>query len=209
MAVADLPLLTPPHPVSEHLLTMKRGEDTRERLTREALRLFVEKGVAETTVRDIAAAAEVAEGSLYRHYESKDALAWELFAGAFTQLAQELDRLQRAEATLRGKVAAMIRHFCAFFDRDRTLFSYLLLSQHGQLKRVTPEMPHPIEVLRRSIRGGMRRGEIPKGDADLATSMVMGLVLQTAVDRVYGRLRHDLSRFADGLVAAAWRVLET
>jgi AcrR family transcriptional regulator len=187
---------------------MKRGEETRERLTREALRLFVEKGVAETTVRDIAAAAEVAEGSLYRHYESKEALAWELFSGAFTRLAEELDGLQRAEATVRGKVAAMIRHFCTFFDRDRTLFSYLLLSQHGQLRRVTPEMPHPIEVLRRSIRNGMRRGEIPKGDADLATSMVMGLVLQTAVDRVYGRLRHDLSRLADGLVAAAWRVLE-
>lgn len=187
---------------------MKRGQDTRDRLTREALRLFVEKGVAETTVRDIAAAADVAEGSLYRHYESKEALAWDLFAGAFTHLAQELDALQRAEKTLRDKVAAMIRHFCAFFDRDRTLFSYLLLSQHGQLRRVTPEMPHPIEVLRTAIRAAMRRGEIPKGDADVATSMVMGLVLQPAIDRIYGRLRHDLTRLADGLVAAAWRVLE-
>jgi AcrR family transcriptional regulator len=187
---------------------MKRGEETRERLNREALRLFVEKGVAETTVRDIAAAAGVAEGSLYRHYESKDELAWDLFAGAFTALAGDLERLQKGEADARGKVAAMVGHFCAFFDRDQTLFSYLLLSQHGQLRRVTPDMPQPVEVVRRVIRAAMRRGEVPKGDADLATSMVMGLVLQVAVDRIYGRIRHDLSRLAERLTAAAWRVLE-
>jgi AcrR family transcriptional regulator len=187
---------------------MKRGEETRERVARAALQLFVEKGVGETTVRDIAAAAGVAEGSLYRHYESKEALAWDLFAGAFTELAAELERLQKVERTVRAKIAAMVRHFCAFFDRDRTLFSYLLLSQHGQLRRVTEEMPQPAEVLRRVIHSAMRRGEVPKGDADLATSMVMGLVLQVAVDRIYGRVRHDLSRLADGLTAAAWRVLE-
>jgi AcrR family transcriptional regulator len=185
-----------------------RGSNTKERVARAALQLFVEKGVGSTTVRDIAAAAGVAEGSLYRHYESKEALAWDLFASAFTELAAELERLQKTERTLRAKVGAMIRHFCAFFDRDRTLFSYLLLSQHSQLRRVTAEMPHPINVLQRVIHGGMRRGEIPRGDPNLATSMVMGLVLQAAVDRVYGRVRQDLTRLADVLVAAAWRVLE-
>lgn len=187
---------------------MQRGAATRDRVARVALQLFVERGVDGTTVRDIAAAAGVAEGSLYRHYASKEALAWDLFAGAFTGLAAELDRLQRAQRTLRRKLDAMIRHFCAFFDRDRELFSYLLLSQHGQLRRMTPDMPHPMTVLRRVIAAGMRRGEIPGGDADLATSMVMGLVLQVAVDRIYGRVRNDLSELAENLVASAWRVLE-
>lgn len=187
---------------------MKRGSETKQRVAREALRLFVEKGVAETTVRDIAAAAGVAEGSLYRHYESKDALAWELFVGAFTALAAELDRLQRAERSLRGKVEAMIRHFCAFFDRDRTLFSYLLLSQHGQLQRVEPGWPNPMDIVRGVVARGMKQGQARRGDPDLATSMLMGLVLQVAVDRIYGRIRVDLSEVADNVVTAAWRVLE-
>ncbi len=172
-----------------------------------ALDLFAAKGVDGTTVRDIAAAAAVAEGSLYRHFESKEALAWELFAGAFSSLATDLDRLQAAHGELRGKLRAMIGYVCAFFDRDRPLFRYLLLNQHAQMHRVTPDMPHPMSVLRRVLAAAMRRGEARRMDADLAASMVMGLVLQTAVDLVYGRLDGLLSRRAEALTEAACRVM--
>ena len=53
----------------------------------------------------------------------------------------------------------------------------------------------------------MRRGEIPKGDNELAAAMVLGVVLQTAVFVVYGRLPRPLSAQVDALAAAAWRLL--
>ena len=115
----------------------RNGNHTKELIERTALRLFVEKGITETTIRDIAAAAGVAEGTLYRHFESKDHLAWELFSTHYLAFAQELDRLQEQFEPLQDKLAAMIRQFCTFFDRDPVLFSYLLLAQHAQLKKVT------------------------------------------------------------------------
>jgi AcrR family transcriptional regulator len=57
----------------------------------------VEKGVAETTVRDIAGAAGVAEGTLYRHFAGKDDLAWELFASNFATFAEGLESSQEKE----------------------------------------------------------------------------------------------------------------
>ena len=104
----------------------RNGNHTKELIARTALKLFVAKGIAETTVRDIAAAAGLAEGTLYRHFESKEELAWELFHTNYTAFAQELDRLQREYETLHEKLTAMIRQFCTFFDRDPVLFSYLL-----------------------------------------------------------------------------------
>src|SRR5690554_2772501 len=100
--------------------------DTRQRIETEALRLFVERGADGTSVRDIAQAARVAEGALYRHHASKDALIGHLFASNYTRFARELDAAQRADGTGKGKVRAMVECFCRFFDADPVLFRFLL-----------------------------------------------------------------------------------
>lgn len=186
---------------------MRDARTTKERIQRSALRLFVEKGVTETTIRDIARDAGFAEGTLYRHYTSKDELAWDLFATNFMAFGRELEGIQRRHRGLKEKLEAMIRHFCAAFDEDWVLFSYLLLSEHEQAKKVTPDMPNPLNVLREVVAAGMKRRDIPKADPDVAMCMVLGIILQVAVGKVYGRVRAPLSSLADTLTAACWRVL--
>jgi len=53
---------------------MDQPSPTRERLRAAALTLFVQKGVAETTTRDLAAMAGVAEGTIFRVFPDKKAL---------------------------------------------------------------------------------------------------------------------------------------
>ena len=180
---------------------------TKARIAREALRLFVEKGIAETTIRDITAAVGVTEGALYRHYESKEALAWELFSSNFVAFATRMDAVRREHGELCTRLDIMIRMFCAFFDEDPVLFSFLLLAQHSEARKVTPEMPHPVTIMRACIEEGMRRREIPEADPDLATAVVLGIVLQAATFKVYGRLERDLGEVAPELVRACWRAL--
>ena len=186
---------------------MRPKEQTKELIARTALRLFVDQGIDGTTIRDIAAAAGIAEGTLYRHYAGKDALAWELFSSNYSAFALELDRTQAGHLGLRNKLDAMVGQFCAFFDRNPVLFSYLLLAQHGQLQKITPEMPNPVEVVREVLAAGMDRGEIPAGDADVAAAMVLGKVLQVATVKIYRRLTPGLTTLADILAASIWRVV--
>jgi AcrR family transcriptional regulator len=188
---------------------MRRGEATRQRLQRVALQLFVEKGVRETTIRDIAAGAGVAEGALYRHYESKEALAEALFDDNYTAMAGELSKIAAAGSGLRRTINEMVGFFCHSFDRDWVLFSYLLLSQHRHLRQRRPDLPSPAGVLKTTIVEAMARGEIPERDPDLLTSMIMGMVLQPAVARVYDRLEGKLADHEAALAAACWRVLGT
>jgi AcrR family transcriptional regulator len=180
---------------------------TAHRIARAALHLFVEKGITATTVREITAAVGITEGAMYRHYVSKEELAWALFSDSYVAFARELERVRRDQPTLRAELAAMIRSFCTFFDRDPELFTYLLLVQHSELKKVTPSMANPVEVVRRCIAEGMERGEIPQRDSNLAAAFALGIVLQVAVFKVYGRVTESLSSQADAMVEACWRAL--
>ncbi len=186
---------------------MRDGTETRARLEREAMRLFVEQGVAETSIREVARAAGVAEGAMYRHFVGKDELVASLFLGHYLKFARALDRLQAAAPGARAKLDAMIREFCRFFDDDPVLFRFLLFAQHRQLAKVSAGAATPVDVIRDTLARGMRAGEIPKADAEVAAAMVIGLVLQVATSIVYGRIRGRLMPHAGRLSAAAWAVL--
>ncbi len=179
-----------------------RGLRTQERIQAVALALFAEKGVDRTTIGDIAGAAGIAEGTIYRHFPGKEELIWQLFSTNYLDLAAELDAQQAAQQGIAEKLGAMVALFCGLFDQDPDMFRFLLLVQHGQLERVTPEMLTPVKVLKGVIEGAMARGEIPRQDADVGTAMVLGMVLQVAVFKVYGRIESDLSGHASRLAGS-------
>jgi AcrR family transcriptional regulator len=124
---------------------MRDGSKTRLRIDQTAMRLFVEKGITETTVRDIAAEANIAEGTLYRHYPSKEELAWRLFVDNFTAIGRTLAEIQRSQDGIRNKLSAIIRYFCSVFDRDAVMFNYLFLARHQHMLRLTPRMSRGYE----------------------------------------------------------------
>ena len=72
----------------------RRSTETRERLFRAALKLFAQKGFAETTVEDITNAADVGKGTFFNYFPSKDHI---LIAFSDMQLA----KLQGAVESMR------------------------------------------------------------------------------------------------------------
>ena len=181
--------------------------DTRERIESAATRLFVEKGVAETTVRDIARAVEVSEGALYRHFASKDELVWRIFERHYVEFADRLQKLAAEEPSTRAKLDAMIRGFCRAHDENPTLFRFLLFVQHGQLEKLSADTPTPVGVVRAVLERGLRSGEIPDQDADLATALMFGIVLEPVQFAAYGRLPAGMQALAGRLAAAVWAAI--
>ena len=130
---------------------MRDGTATKLQIDRTALKLFAERGVKETTTREIATKAKIAEGTLYRHYKSKDELAWFLFRDNYSELGQQLDRIQAAEVSSKDKIQAMIRYFCHVYEADRDMFTYLFLARHDHMRRLDHRVPNPYLVFRRVV----------------------------------------------------------
>lgn len=187
---------------------MRNGQATRERIERTAMELFVEKGVTETTIRDIATCAGVAEGALYRHFRGKDELVIGLFAQHYAAFARRLDTVQRGARGTRAKLAAMIAECCRVYDEDPVLFRFLLLVQHHSMKHIEDGPANPVEVVRAVLQEGMAAGEIAPGDSNLATAMIMGILLQPATFKIYGRIDASMTSLSPSLADASWRMLQ-
>jgi AcrR family transcriptional regulator len=183
--------------------------NTRDRIEQAAIRLFVDKGVAETSIRDIARAVGISEGALYRHFEGKDELVWKAFERHYVAFAAQLQALARTGANARAKLAAMIRGFCHAHDENATLFKFLLFVQHGQLGKLAPGTLTPVDVMREVLNDAITAKEIPEQTPDLATAVVLGVVLQPVTFAAYGRLPLDMTPMCDRLVASAWAAVTT
>ena len=105
---------------------MRDGSATRQKIHQAALTLFATRGVAETSVRDLAQAAGVAEGTLYRHYASKDDLVADLFATNYAAFAARLAALRDLDG-VRARLAAVAAEIFRFHDTEPALFRFLLL----------------------------------------------------------------------------------
>jgi AcrR family transcriptional regulator len=186
-----------------------RFTDTKDRIERAAIGLFVQKGVAETTVRDIAQAVDISEGALYRHFVGKDELVWQLFERHYVAFAGRLQALAEGQPTAQGQLSAMIRGFCQAHDDDPALFHFLLFVQHGQLSKLSSDRPTPVTVMHALLSRAIASGEIPAQDANLASALAMGIVLQPMTFAAYGRLPQAQAPNAERLIAAAWAAVTT
>lgn len=188
---------------------MRDGTKTRKRLDRCALELFVKKGVTETTIKDIAQETQIAEGTLYRHYESKEALATHLFLDAYEKLTAHMIEISRVHSALDEKLTAMVHFFCGQYDEDPVLFHYLLLTQYSQVRHLKPEYESAHTLMVHVFEDAINKKEIKAADPNFMAAVTLGIVFQAALSRVYGRIKTTMKTDEAALSRAVLGALQT
>src|SRR5260370_8020888 len=82
----------------------------------------------------------------------------------------------------------MVEHFCALYDRDPALFRFMLIAQHDLLPRVGPDQRTPVDEVTQTVEDAVRAGEVASVNPLAAAAAILGVILQTAVFHIYGRL---------------------
>jgi AcrR family transcriptional regulator len=111
--------------------TTPRPSARRRQILDAAAPLFAGRGVAGTSVRDIAQAAGLQSGSLYHQFTSKEQIAGEIVSGYLADLAETyaaaarpgLSGAERVAALIRASLEVMHRHPHAsqIYERDSAL----------------------------------------------------------------------------------------
>lgn len=181
------------------------GQATRERIFREALRLFARKGFDATSIRDIASAVGVADAALYRHFSSKDDIASDIFTFHYVKLARAVAKIGAEAIDFSVILHRLTNLLCELFDNEPDVFSFILVNQHDHLRFVKNEDNVVVEMSLIMERAASKK-EIDVVDPQLAAALALGAAIQPAVFCLYGRLPGPMRRYQDTIersIAAA------
>src|SRR6266581_4535757 len=174
----------------------------RSELTREAARLFAQKGYHGTSIGDIAEALGVQKGSLYSHIASKEDLLYETmregaaaFHGALDAIPEDTPVPEKIRLALRGHlrvVAEQLEVATVFVQEWRYL-------QGERRDEIVAERRRYEDRIRALFREGRELGEL-RTDLDDATA---ALLLLSAANWAYTWLRPgaDTDELADRFYA--------
>ena len=190
--------------------TTPAADLTRQRLIRAALELFTTRGYHVTTTAQIAKKAGIAEGTIYRHFASKQQLVNELYRAAqrwATKVAQEASRSLEPTNT-RAQLAAVAHGLMEGATRDPSIVKLGLLEPLGA---VLDDESRKAErefrlVVERLIAEGKAQGVVRTGAVDVWAGMWLATIAYALQKIVAGEWKSGdagLRLVIDG----AWRAI--
>jgi len=184
------------------------ADDTKAKLQDSALTLFVERGFAETTTKVLAQKAGVAEGTIYRHYASKDDLVRDLFERYYARCAEDIRSIAaETRGGIDAKLTAIARFICELYDSNPTLYRFLLLAQYQAIPIIRSVPNGPAAILGALIADSIARREIPQQNAQVSAAMVLGAIVQPAMGLIYGSVGGRMANFHPQISAACAAIL--
>jgi AcrR family transcriptional regulator len=186
---------------------MSRPILKKDHISQAALKLFVERGIEGTTTREIALAANAGEGTMFRHFESKEDLAWHLFDGNLKDFMKRLTDRLAPLSTAKQRIQAMVSESYSLYETDPTLCSFLLLTEHSAARRMEPGYRTPIALLVETIEVGQKSGEIRPMDPQLAAALVFGAALRVPLFKRHKRIQGDLRERVEEVMEAVWKMV--
>lgn len=162
------------------MASVDRREQERARRKQDILQaaraVFAQDGFRRATVDQIAQRAEVAKGTIYLYFASKEAILAELVLCALSDLSARLEAASNGPSLLHPdeKLRAMAAAYLAFAQRAPDYFRLLTAFDSGDFERglspdrqeqIRAQSTHAMDLVAQAIADGMALGLFAPGDA--------------------------------------------
>lgn len=161
--------------------------ESKLKIEKAGLKLFIEKGLLATSVGEIALEAGISKGLMYHYYESKEDLYYELIREAISLSIQSIAHIFNLNKSPKEKIKIISGNIANNINKDDETAQYFVFVNRFLITEKTSEKDKelverafiPIELTEKIIEDGQKFGEIrqgePKALALLFWSAVHGL----------------------------------
>ena len=182
--------------MSRRVLNESR-EARRSAILESAVRVFADQGFFAARIRDIAAGAGVAEGTIYLYFEGKDDLLLTAFRDKVEEFVASVREVLASEASFEERLARFIALQFEGIEADPPLATVLLLESRqsskfygGAVREVLRTYAAAIDQL---LASGVAAGDL-RADADLplARRMLIGALEELELEWLLGERTRPL-----------------
>jgi len=156
----------------------RRRARTRDEILRAATRILASKGLHETKIADIAAAADVGVGTFYLHFDTKEALFDAVVEDTVARLKAVIDAARVSSPDPVERVHRSNSAFCRFAADNREVFKAVFghaAAFNDVIRRAQALFAADIED---TIRDGITRGVFVAVAPAVAAQAVVGMATQ-------------------------------
>ena len=158
--------------------------DKRHQIMKAAEKLFTTRRFHEITLDDVAAAAGVGKGTIYRYFQDKEDLFFETTTGGFDDLCSLLQQKVQDQAPFQQQLLTACVQISGFFHRRNKLFR-MMQSEEGRMigcknpvsgrwmdrrKKLVQALT---SILGRGVQSGQLRSDIPP---ETLSNFLLGLL---------------------------------
>ncbi|MGE0723473.1 MAG: TetR/AcrR family transcriptional regulator [Alphaproteobacteria bacterium] len=187
-----------------------RGAETRERILAVALSCFTEFGFERTSVLDIARQADIAVGTIYHHFGSKEGIAAAWCAEAWGDWYRTLGRVLEIDAPPPALIRRLVLTMFDWVEVNADLYAFIydvrrIATARPRVDHFESARSHALQRVGAALAGPMARGEVRPMTPHAFLAIAHGSCLGYAVP---WSARRDGWGDAPALIAdAVWRAV--
>lgn len=207
----DGTLLDKPSETKELPRYERKKAQTRERIYRAAMKLFAERGLAATTVDEIVAVADVAKGTFFNYFHSKEQIFGLFVEIQHGKLAKAIEEARKAEHSIHDVLRRVFQRLGMEVSSSPLLARALvaaILGNDAARETVAAGMAEGRRLLAEILRLGQERDQITSNRSTRAMSLAFQEALFGALVLWAIRPQASLATFLDASFADYWTCIQ-
>ncbi len=185
-------------------------EQTRQHILITARRLFCQNGFLRTSTAQIAAAAQVAEGTLFLHFKNKNSFILEILDKELNEIN---DKMQAVIASA-GDLEQMLNAYLSLLEEDENLFAVIareLPFYESELRRLIIYRQSIIRNhFHKMIENEIKQGRYRQTDITSLLTFLFGTInYYLSLKKIYVENESVIKKFAPSIVSTFMELLNS